>query len=171
MTGIALAQNEAPQNQASQNEGPQGGASQSSLEKALKQAEDVQINPSDLPGMVEKILQTYKEVLAQSKPILDAADVQLPKELLEGETDLAAPAKQGDSTQKQAQATKLETGGLTTGTLKTGGLPLTLPNVEPTTEPIEQYQMWRKAGRDKAIRDRYLELRGLAAPSATPVPP
>ena len=147
MTGIALAQNEAPQNE----------ASQSSLDKVLKQAADEQINPSDLPGMVEKILQAYKDVFVQAKPLFDAADVQLPKELLEGATDLAAPARQAGSTRKQA--TKLDTESLTTGTLKTGGLPLTLPNVDPTTEPIGQYQMWRKAERDKAIRDRYLELR------------
>lgn len=148
MTGIALAQDAAP----------------------TQSAQPKQIDPSDLPAMVQQILQTYKQVIAEAKPIFDAADVQLPKELLDGKTDLAISTldKQAQSTLASSSATSsiqaetTDTSALKTGALQTGGLPLTLPNVDPTTEPIEQYQMWRKAERDKALRDRYVELKQIA---------
>ena len=157
MTGIGFAQDEAPQ---------------TPTDKGANQTQGVQVDPAEVTALVQKILETYKQTLVDAKPLLNGTDIQLPKELLDAETTLASltgqatepqpTGSQGAAAGQKSRGQGLELGTLKTGGLQTGGLPLTLPNVEPTTEPIEQYQMWRKAERDKAIRDRYLELRRMA---------
>ncbi|GEM_PF-4872246 len=122
---------------------------------AFAQSGASQGGSADGTALAEKIIETYKQIFVQAKPIFDAADVQLPKELLGAAKD-ATPSAESQTEKPRKRE------GLQTGSLQTGGLPLTLPNVDPTTEPIEQYQMWRKAERDKALRDRYLELRKIA---------
>ncbi len=144
MTGLAFAQDEAAPGSSGKGTSP-----------------STQIDPTDVPSMVQQLLQTYKQVLLEAKPILDAADVQLPKGLLD-ESGVTAGRSSNIQGKSEASHDTLDLGSLKTGSLQTGGLPLTLPNVDPTTEPIQQYQMWRKAARDKATRDRYLELRRLA---------
>ena len=105
--------------------------------------------------MAESLLKTYKSQLRDAG--LDDLEAALDK------SDATQPrAPKPIASSEKAQPGQLRTGTIQSGHLESASLPLTLPSAAPTTEPVSQYETWRLAGRVKAIRDRYLELRQIA---------